>query len=395
MSYLIFCSFEVGALPYMMAETLNRHGVKAYYISLAPNGFDHNSTRFHYGETKDDWDLSYLFDKEGSTSNNIKILRDIKSNYSIKCAFATGGKSYLLREAGIDYRYWSFGADLDPWCRFPIVPPQFPLWKKLMLYPYFFLTVCREYRKSIFRATSLMISPYKLRIYQQLCPRKRLFFVSQLIKVMDCYEELCKKKKESEKKICEAVGADRFFFSSARHIWVEKGRSFVHDKGNDIMLHSFERYLKKSNDKKVKLILIRKGPDVGHSEKLIEELGIDNYVVWLNESRRDDLWPYYQGASVCFGQFGTPVVSYGVLEPLANASPCVSFVEDYRTDIPFYKTIPPIFNSIDSEEIANFIYRIVSDEEYASSISYDSWLWAKENCSEEKFVETFLEEMMR
>lgn len=394
MNYLIFCSFEVGAFPYMMAETLNRHGIKAYYISLAKSLFDHNSTRFHYGDTKDDWDLSSLFDKETSAANNIKILRDIKSRYNIKCALATGGRSYLLRESGIDYRYWSFGADLSEWCRFPVFQPGFVVWKKVILYPYFLLTICREYRKSISNATSLMIAPHQLKVYEQLCPDKRLFFISHLTNVL-CYEELHRRKEENRKKVCEAIGADNFFFSSARHMWIEKKDFFVHNKGNNVILHSFACYLKKSGDKKTKLVLIRKGQDVVESEKLIEKLGMHDYVVWFNEMRRDEIWPYYLGSLACFGQFGTPVLSYGVLEPLANAAPCISFFERWNSDTPFYETVPPVFNSIDPEEISSFMCRMTSDIEYASQVSYKSWLWARENCSEEKFVDTFLKEMNR
>jgi hypothetical protein len=33
--------------------------------------------------------------------------------------------------------------------------------------------------------------------------------------------------------------------------------------------------------------------------------------------------------------------------------------------------------------------KITSDTDYASNLSYDSWLWTKENCSEEKFSEAF------
>ena len=47
MSYLIFCSFEVGGLPYRMAEILNAHGVEAYYASIAKPTLGHDSTQFH------------------------------------------------------------------------------------------------------------------------------------------------------------------------------------------------------------------------------------------------------------------------------------------------------------------------------------------------------------
>lgn len=396
MSYLIFCSFEVGALPYKMAETLNRHGVKAYYISVAQNSFDHNSTRFHYGKTQDHWDLSSLFEGQRDGRKYVKLLRDIKSRYSIKSALGIGGKSYILGRAGIDYRYWSYGADLDPWCRFPVVPPEFPMWKKVLLYPYYFITVCRRHRKSLFNAGSLMIGPHRLKIYRELCPGKRLYFISQLISVTGSYEELCRKKRENKERICRTIGAERFFFSPVRHVWTKKNLSFAHNnKGNDIILYSFKRYLDVSKDKGAKLVMIKKGPDVAESKKLIKDLGIHDYAVWLDEMRRDELWGYYQAASMCLGQFGTPVLSYGALEPLANATPSVSFFEKWNDEIPFYETVPPVFSSMSPGEIADHMVKIVSDKEYASDLSRRSWLWAIENCSEERFVETFLNEMNR
>jgi glycosyltransferase involved in cell wall biosynthesis len=395
MSYLIFCSFEVGAFPYMMAETLNRHGVKAYYISLAGSCSGHNSTKFHYGETCDEWDLSLLFNKQESARKNIRLLRDIKSRYGIERSFATGGKSYLLKEAEIDYKYWSFGSDLDIWCKFPVVPDGFPLWKKAMLYPYFLLTVCRDYKKSVFDASSLLIGPHQLASYQRVCPRKRLFFVSHLTNVAGPYERISGQKKENKNEICKKIGAEKFFFSSARHVWADKKDTNAHIKGNDVMLYSFARYLKLSGDKKTKLVLIRKGPDVALSEKLAQELLINDYIVWLDEMQRDEILPYYQGALLCLGQFGTPALCYGTLESLANATPCISFFKRWDAKTPFYETVPPVFNSKNPEEIADFMWRLSLDEKYSSELSYKSWLWARENCSEEKFVETFLKEMQR
>ena len=32
MSFLVFCSFEVGGIPFRMAEILNRYKVETYYI---------------------------------------------------------------------------------------------------------------------------------------------------------------------------------------------------------------------------------------------------------------------------------------------------------------------------------------------------------------------------
>lgn len=113
MNYLIFCSFEVGGLPYKMAEILNRHNVKTYYISIAKEASGHDSTRFHYGDKGEDWNLSGMVKNEMNSSEIIKLLKKIKETYNIKYCLATGEKSYLLKKAGINYHYWSYGADVD------------------------------------------------------------------------------------------------------------------------------------------------------------------------------------------------------------------------------------------------------------------------------------------
>lgn len=392
MNYLIFCSYEVGGFPFKMAETLNRHGVKTYYISLAPNSNDHNSTEFHYGKRKEKWDLSDLFDKKFYSSQNLRTLKYVKSKYNIEIAFATGHKSYLLNSAGIDYKYWCYGSDLDQYCKKFIFPENFPIWKKLILNPYFLLTFCKMQKKSIIKARSLMISFYQIKDCKAICPKTQLFFLPHLIYVAP-YEKLFRKKIESREKICKSIGAERFFFSSTRHFWFGKNNRFTDYKGNDVILYSFMNYLKISGDKTSKLILVKKGPDVAESQKLGQRLGISDYIAWVEEMPRDSLWIYYQGASMCFGQFGTPALTYAVLEPLSNGTPTVTFMSNENMDVPFYGTMPPILNSMESEKIGNFMNKITRDENYASKTSYDSWLWTKENCSEGQFVKSFVKEM--
>ncbi len=421
-SYMIFCSFEVGGLPYKMAEVLNKHGVKTYYASVAWDTKSHDSTMFHYGKIKKDWDLSNLFYKGlWDYKKNARILKQIKSKYDITYCFAVGHKAHMLKKAKIDYNYWSYGSDLDQCCgktvhvkgvsfwkraldylRFAVVfhrdlkmliPGEYSFAKKVMVYMYLFLSFCREQKKSIYCANSLMIANYQLGNYHRLCPGKRLFFIPHLVNIMD-YRELSKIKNESKKEVSDKIGTDTFFFSSTRHFWHGEHDLFADYKGNDIILYSFARYLKITENKNSKLVLIRKGPDAVESERLIEYLGINNNVIWLDEMRRDNILIYYQGASVCFGQFGTPVLTYGAIEPLSNGTPCASFVGTHDPITPFYKSMPPILNSRDPEEVANFMHKISTNKERASKLSYESWLWAKENCSEKKFVEVFLREML-
>lgn len=400
MSYLIFCSFEVGGLPYKMAEILNRHRVEAYYVSLHQNAAGHDSSRFHHGEQKEKWDLSPLFKKEyWPFDGSRKLLARIKNKYGIDYCLATGHRSYLLKDAGIDYGYWSYGADFDQFQNWSLrdfcverrrfVPAKYPFWKKIIAYMDLLLRSPREQKASINRADSVMIVGYQLQTYKHLFPSKKFFYFPHIVSVPD-YGDLRAQKAQNKRSICGEIGANRFFFSASRHLWLDRNRGFPDYKGNDVIIRSFARYLAVSRDKGSKLILAAKGPDVNLTKGLVRALGIEDYVVWKEEMPKNRLISYYQGASLCFGQFGLPMLSYAVIEPLANGCPTISYTGESRnTELPFYDTLPPIFNSKDAEEIARFMNKIVTNGDYESDLAYKSWLWAKENCSEEVFVKCF------
>lgn len=372
-----------------MAEILNRHGVRTYYISLQTGLSDHDSTQFHYGDRREEWDLSHLFRQTVDSGRKIvSLLAGIKKDFDISCCLATGDKALLLHKAGIKYNYWSFGSDLDQFSFSPMWPPDYPLWKKCIAYPRFALTERRAQRASIRLCDSLMIVPYQQNALNRISPGKKLFFVSHFFNVPD-YELLSQRKIESSRAICNAIGADMFFFSAVRHFWGNHQSSFTDNKGNDVALLAFSGYIKKATSN-VKLVLVRKGPDVDASMALAEKLGISSNIVWLKEMAREELDRYYEGAALCLGQFATPVISFAVLEPLVHGTASISYFKNEAPDVPFYEEIPPIIDSKDPVQIADAMDRLTSNNKYAAETSCKSWLWIKDNCSEERFVATFL-----
>ena len=52
MNFLIFCSAEIGGLPYHFAKTLNDSGLQTYFISLSGRKKGHDTISFHYGKEK-------------------------------------------------------------------------------------------------------------------------------------------------------------------------------------------------------------------------------------------------------------------------------------------------------------------------------------------------------
>jgi len=399
MSCLIFCSAEIGGLPFAMARTLNECGIKTYYISLSGKVSGHDSTEFHYGSGQEDWNLSAQFRGFFSLSHKAdqilflptkiaKQLSEIRRQYDITHCLATGIKAYLLYRAGIRYRYWSYGSDLDRHCFRPVFPSKYPFWIRGLMYFPFMLVIRPNARKSIRYSSSIMIAPYQVNSLNRICRAKDLFFLPHLIEILD-YDLLTQEREKSKSRICREISAQHFFFSSARHEWSGPFKDQSDNKGNDIIIKSFERYLSMTKDYGAKLVLVEKGSDVEGSKVLAGKLGISKYVVWIEQRSRDEIQHFYQGATICFGQFGTPVITYAVLEPLANGSICASYCGNQFGEVPFYDKIPPLFSNRDPEELARFMIEIKSHKRRYKELCYQSWKWIKDHCSVDRFVGAF------
>ena len=247
----------------------------------------------------------------------------------------------------------------------------------------------REASRAFANATAVMIAPYQFAAYRQVCPDKPMFFFPHFLKLSE-WETLGPQKLASRREIEAKIGASRFFFSSTRHVWSGCLRKSADTKGNDVIMYSFKEYLNLSGDQGAKLVLVDKGPNVAASRALAQELNIAAQVVWVGEMRRDQLDQYYQGAALCFGQFGTPVLAFTALEPLAQANVAISAFERVDPRVPFYPEDPPIFKSKAPRKIAEFMAQMVAQPQQHANLCRRSWEWIKENCSEERFAAEFV-----
>lgn len=392
MSYLIFCSFEVGGLPYHFAELLNKNGIQTYYVSVDRPSNRHDSTAFHYGQCKAaDWDLSPLF-KEDLDNMDVMIgrLRDLKCQLDIKGCFATGSKAFLLARAGIPYAYWSFGADLD-YLYSPYFFPQVRSFLKKYYYRLFRKTsFSEEMFKTIEAAKKLMISPYQKHMLDRFGISKQLFFIPHVYSTAGDFDAVIKQKEDCRKALCSRFGADYFFFSSVRQVWKNRSSLTGDNKNNDIAIKAFSLYLQKTQGDNCKLVMINKGCDVDATKKMIGSLSLREHVIWIDEIKRQDLFKYYMGSELCLGHFGTPVVTNAALEPLSCATPCISYYGQEAEGMPFYDEYPPLYNSNDPARIADFMVRVNKDKELAGQLRYKSWDWIRRFCSEKEFTGRFI-----
>jgi hypothetical protein len=303
----------------------------------------------------------------------VKSLKGLYRKKNIRACLATGDRAYLLAAAGIPYTYWVFGSDLDQWAFCDDEATR------------------ERNRRSISGASKVLIAPYQKELFRSLWPDKPLTFLPHFFDGLkpSNVSDIAERKRVALKTLQPIIGADRFFFSSTRHVWSGAHRDMADNKGNDIIIISFAQYIKKSDDSVTKLVLIAKGWDVEASRHLASELGISNRLIWLDEMQRDELSLYYAAAHLVFGQFGTPVLTYSALEPLAYGTPCISYYLGKSDDVPFYESQPAVYNFNNPEHIVNKILQLTTDNKYYIQSSYYASTWLTNNCSEKAFVKAF------
>lgn len=392
MSVLIFCSFELGGLPFKMAEILNKFGNECYYISIDKSAKGIQKAEYHYDIIKK-WNLSALFEKKTKKNEIVELLKEIKNKYSINFCIATGFKSYYLHLADINYYYWTYGWDLDVQCfRFPYEDYSFPqvIIKLFYRVPYFYFVQRNIARNTIKAASAIMIAQYQKEALDIISSNKKLFFLPHFLEIKD-FDETIKLKSKYKSKYRQLFSCDLYFFSPVRHDWFQRGKKFppnTDDKGNNIVISAFAEFMKDyKTDLQIKLVLVDIGKDVIKSKELIHSFGLENHVIWLPRMSRSELEEIYLGSHICFGQFGVKVLSFALIEPLSLATPCISAIPSDEISIPFYDQRPPIFDYSNLKDISIICSKLIDDKSFYYEYSRLSWEWVKTNCSEERFVE--------
>ena len=185
----------------------------------------------------------------------------------------------------------------------------------MLIHPSVFIRNDKEEENPFGRSDSVMIAPYQFKALMKVSLNKEMYFLPHPLSILE-FSEL-QKRKENKELICKELGAEDYFFSSTRHVWAGPSRKMSDNKGNDVVFHAFAKYLRLSKYRRSKLVLVNKGDDVEHSRSLARSLGIEGSVEWLDEMKREELNKYYQGASICFGQFGASVINFCSSSPLA------------------------------------------------------------------------------
>ena len=152
-------------------------------------------------------------------------------------------------------------------------------------------------------------------------------------------------------KINFALETDFLVLLQSRQAWKYPDEN-PHNKGNDVLIIGFASFIKKVNAN-AKLLLLRYGEHIEETENLIERLGIQDNVQWIQQRHKDEIISIIEKADICVGNLNNSFLSYGsVYEALACKTAFMGYREDelYKNE---YKKLYPMINVNKPEDVAN------------------------------------------
>lgn len=141
----------------------------------------------------------------------------------------------------------------------------------------------------------------------------------------------------------DTLNADFLVFCPARQYWLEKG--------NDILIGGFRKFIDGNPRISARLLLAKWGNDLAKSEKLIEDLGLKDFVEWLPLSPKPKLIELYNAVDVVADQF--ILGSYGTTcpEAMACAKPVIIHLE-HSFMLDFFGELAPHLEARTPDQVA-------------------------------------------
>lgn len=167
-------------------------------------------------------------------------------------------------------------------------------------------------------------------------------------------------------------------FHHSRHSWKNPSDKFEL-KGNDILFKGFADFLKGNPNIKACIVTLEYGSEVIESKKLIDELGIANYVFWLPLQARKELMMGLSLSDMVVGELYNSFNLYGVTtEALQMGKP----IMQKRIDNEFtgdYSSLHPIIYADDVKSVATGFEAYIHNPQYYQNMGLQGKEWYKEH----------------
>ena len=173
--------------------------------------------------------------------------------------------------------------------------------------------------------------------------------------------------------------SDFMIFSHTRQNGVIKNEALkVHEKGNDKLIRGFNEFVKSNQAKNPKLILFEYGMDIEFSKNLVEELELQNHIVWAKKMDRKEIMMGIMMSDLGAGEFQNSWLTCGVVNEIISAKkPLLHFRDDklYQDE---YPELYPLLNAFSTEEISNQLTSAYSNLSELQNQSRKALIWLEE-----------------
>ena len=135
-------------------------------------------------------------------------------------------------------------------------------------------------------------------------------------------------------------------------------------KGTDILLRGFASHVRCGG--KAELRLVKKGIHVAEAQKLVAELRLDPYVVWLDEMDQFHFIEEMKNADVVCDQLGESFPGMVAVDAMAIGKPVIA---NFRSN--FGNTLPgpmPVFNAMTEEDVQNHLESLAASPKLRKDI---------------------------
>jgi glycosyltransferase involved in cell wall biosynthesis len=136
--------------------------------------------------------------------------------------------------------------------------------------------------------------------------------------------------------------------------------------------------------------MIAWGRDLDATRDLIERLGVEGKIQWLDPMRKQDLWRTYLSSHAVLDQFVLPSFGGVTFEALALGCRVITNV-DFAAAQRFFSEAPPVYSASTESEIYAMLERIILDRNDLAGVGDAGAEWIRHYHSAKRIVELQLE----
>jgi len=183
---------------------------------------------------------------------------------------------------------------------------------------------------------------------------------------------------------------DELFFLHPSHLdWGIKdpGINRNSTKGNDRFIRAFAHFINEGGNGKV--IMLYRGPDRELAKDMVQELGLQERIIWKNTLTKRELINHYNMVDVIADQFDAGSFGTTALEAMACAKPLMIYAKEECAKI-CYPELPPVVNCRSEKEIYQGIIKL-RDSNFREKLAIEGRKWVVKNHSKEVVLKKLLE----